>query len=344
MSDWRRTRVRSRRAFTLIELLVVIAIIALLIGILLPALGQARKSAKMTAEMGALQQFGRSYATYAGDFSGNVIPAYLHWAWAHPWPNGFGSDPRAGRIDMRVTDDRGSGETGQGSGSVQMEGYVVKSWPWRLYPYMSDIRGLIFDKATLSEFSSRPAPAHGYDTGNTWQRAVSWHPSWGLNGVYVGGDHMSGAFNSSTGLDIQVAGVRRYWVKNLADVRDASMLIAASSTRGRDVNGSGTVRFGHYMAPSPRPHPIGRLAHTINLGGGWYNNAQSTKWNPNLPPNVWGENADALGFAFGLDFRHFDKALTVQLDGHCSALTIEQMKDMRRWANKAARPDWNFQQ
>src|SRR5262245_10710459 len=132
-------REARRGGFTLIELLVVIAIIALLISILLPALGRARAAAKMTAEMGGLQQLTRSYAAYSTDFKGGLLPRYIHWAWSHPWPNGYGSDPGAGRIRMRVTDDRGSGAISatSGDGCVQMEGYPVKSWPWRLYPWMT---------------------------------------------------------------------------------------------------------------------------------------------------------------------------------------------------------------
>ncbi len=55
-------------AFTLIELLVVIAIIALLIGILLPALGQARLSARATACGARLQQMGVGTTAYLNDF------------------------------------------------------------------------------------------------------------------------------------------------------------------------------------------------------------------------------------------------------------------------------------
>jgi len=51
-------------AFTLIELLVVIAIIAVLVAILLPALGQARETAKTTACLSNLRQLGMGFILY----------------------------------------------------------------------------------------------------------------------------------------------------------------------------------------------------------------------------------------------------------------------------------------
>jgi len=61
-----------RTGFTLVELLVVISIIALLIGILLPALGEARRSARIVLDLASLREHGTGAENFAAENRGRM--------------------------------------------------------------------------------------------------------------------------------------------------------------------------------------------------------------------------------------------------------------------------------
>lgn len=65
-------RTTNRPAFTLVELVVVISIVALLLALLLPALSEARDSARTLKCLNNLRQAGLGFQTYAVDFEGRI--------------------------------------------------------------------------------------------------------------------------------------------------------------------------------------------------------------------------------------------------------------------------------
>lgn len=332
----------SCNGFTLIELLVVIAIIALLVAIVLPALGSARKTAKMTKEQAALHNLLVSYGNYTSDAKDALIPASPHWDWCHVLPNGY---PYNGR-KIIPADPR--------NGSWMQEGSSCKTWVFHMISVgVLPVEAAQLDPATMADFNTRDAsPMPSGNAPNTsdftgrptgWHAAIAFHPTFGMNGTYVGGSYAHGAFRGGNPEANPAIAGGKFYVTRLTDTKRPAKLIAFTTSRGGDVADgswwsygandpdSGRMRPGYWQVTAPRPSPRNRGTATTaySLGGGW---AASDKFNPLSPPSWWGM----------MDARHFGKVLTGMMDGHVEVESITDIRDMQRWSNHADIKDWNF--
>ncbi len=132
---------------------------------------------------------------------------------------------------------------------------------------------------------------------------VSASPSLGMNSYFVGGHENGQPAYSYVGNGICLT--------RLAQAVKPSLLIVFSSARGVDPMRGKNVD-GYYYVTSPQSSP---------------------RW-----PSVWNANGSAKAYG-QVRLAYTEKAVSAQLDGSVSLLNFSEMRDMRRWANEAARQD-----
>lgn len=141
---------------------------------------------------------------------------------------------------------------------------------------------------------------------------VSVVPNLGINAVYVGGHYGSGSPLRPS--DRMVEAVGKYYVSRISEsVQPNKLIVFASARHGKDRD-----EIGNFEVRAP---------NTIKRE--W----SSAEFKQNASPSDHGF----------VDFRWKGKAVTAMLAGNVELLDEEQLRDMRRWSNQAARTnDRNF--
>jgi len=330
------------RAFTLIEVLVVIAVIALIISLLLPSLGKARDTARSMKELSSISQVAKVNASYCTDYKDELMPVRIpkYWIW---WQlcdaNMFPADP-LDPVRTRLTKE------------------AMRTWPWRMIGYSgTPVEGVwLIDKNEIATLRARGNADRILEGGNkasygdtTYVGAVSEHVSFGMNGVFVGGDANHSAFKqhgpSRCGGDTilnnrnprELGGM--FYVTRTGDARFPSELITFAASRAGDVSGTGyhgngqtpadsltAKRDGFYKVLPPTMVPYSEPDHgtSYNLQPGWATNAP-TIYNAKLAQTTWGY----------LNPRYFGTVAVTRFDASASRMKLGDLKNMRYWDNFA---------
>jgi prepilin-type N-terminal cleavage/methylation domain-containing protein len=192
--------------------------------------------------------------------------------------------------------------TARDEAGALIQGPEAWRYPWRIAPYLEyNFAGLYDDRNLLERYKARP----------DYRYVVSVSPSLGINADFVGGAWDNGLAFNEAGL----AAYGPFYVRRVGDVVNTQRLIVFCSARGRDELTGGDVVPGFHRVMSPR-----------FLVSRWQEGA-------------WVASADPV--AFGQVHPRFERrAVTGQFDGHAEALSLEELRDMRRWSDKASSAEW----
>jgi prepilin-type N-terminal cleavage/methylation domain-containing protein len=180
-------------------------------------------------------------------------------------------------------------------------------YPWRLAPYIEyDMR--VFWGNESDDRLSKMAKG----PRNLYVYAVSVEPALGINSTFVGGDHQVLPPDNARA----ISKYGRFCVTRITHATNASKLIVFASAGGMF---NGERMSGYFRVQAP--------------------NFVSRNWF-----GVYSDDGDP-GMHGNVDFRYEGRAVAAMLDGHVELLNFDEMNDMRRWSDQAARannPNWRL--
>ncbi|HWL51594.1 MAG TPA: type II secretion system protein [Chthoniobacteraceae bacterium] len=185
--------------------------------------------------------------------------------------------------------------------------HLANRYPYRLAPYFNyEMEGTILvngNAAQIEKIAPKGQFMHEY--------VVSTFPALGMNLNYVGGDYVQIGQVDANGVKLG----KYSWPNDVTTRRvqtRASLLVFASAALGPE-SAKDSVTGYNILTP---PYLT-------------YASWSSKPWKKGADPSLYG-NVDA---------RYNGRAVCVFLDGSIQMLTIEELRDMRRWSRNAAELD-----
>lgn len=276
---FRRAARSSALGFTLTELLIVVAAISLLLALVIHVATAVRSDSYRASEMAAARSLGVAWNSYALDHRGRVLPGYA---------GGFRARDVTGEwVDTQTTP------------------IAANRWPLRLAPYLGHDFASMYSgpvAKVLDELSASPTEEVLY--------AVSVHPAFGLNSVFVGGDENYGGFS-----EVFRETFGDFYIRRLSSIRRPDQLVVFATSHSEEAgpSGDGGLYEGFFRVLPPS----------------WVSPLWASVHDP--------EDPTSSGF---LSDRHRQAGgesvcITVTADGGVAAETVESLRDMRRWSNLA---------
>jgi prepilin-type processing-associated H-X9-DG protein len=212
--------------------------------------------------------------------------------------------PTVNGIPITVTDPR----SGHAFGMP-----VADRYPWRLAPYCSDVWAILHahgEVPPLPRASDSPAEALGK------AYTLSLNPTFGINSVYVGG-HAGGVFRGFDGPSGDAPNAGAHVAFRASEVRQSSTLIVFAESQARNAPMADPESGLHFVTP-PR--------------------AAGQRWKVE-----GGKIVITSGMITGVPQGRFgSRAVVGFFDGHVEARLPAELEDMRLWAPRADREDYDF--